>query len=59
MWIYILDCFFVIKSFFMVVFLSKEKIERRLRFMNDMTDERRKKQLPYRLLKSMYLSMLK
>jgi len=56
---YLSDWLFVVKTFFTVMFVDCPTLERRLRFMEDMADEKRKRELPYRLVKFMYQSILK
>jgi hypothetical protein len=56
--IYIQDWLFVIKTLFEVWFLSCPDIERRLRFLDDALNEKRKKQLPYIIITFLYKSMI-
>lgn len=57
--IYLQDWVTVVTTLFTVLFIDCPTIERRLRFLSQAIDEKRKRRLPYRIITFLYGSMLK
>lgn len=56
--IFLRDLYSVIVAWLTVWWVNKPKAERRLRFMEDAFDEKRKRELLYRLIKKAYVKRL-